>query len=226
MRRTQREAKLHLLSAFLAGDLRQWRLALRKLLLRGRWQQSLPDRLLPSELAGPADGLRFFARLSLRRLLIGASLFHFSEDALALHLLLQNTKRLVDIVVPDKYLQLKLLTGAAKCASPACSQLRRSLVAIMRMRITAYFLRRPRTSRPSVLPPHSGRRREHQPSGPGGLPTDTGPLRECQSKWPRRGAEACRDHLGRTKRWSADRRPVQIAIHHIRFSAAVQYRSV
>jgi hypothetical protein len=28
-----------------------------------------------------------------------------------------------------------------------------------------------------VLPPHSGRRRKHQPSVPGGLPTDTGPLR-------------------------------------------------
>src|ERR1700749_4287286 len=105
-----------LVSAFLAGDLRQRRLSLRKLLLRGREQQSLLDRLLPSELAGPANGLRFFARLSLRRLLIGASLFHFSEDALALHLLLQNTKRLVDIVVADKYLQLKLLAGRRNAA--------------------------------------------------------------------------------------------------------------
>ena len=128
-----------MLSALLAGDLRQWRFPLRKLLLRGRWKQTFPDRLLPSKLAGPANGFRFFARLSLRRLLIGASLFHFSEDALALHLLLQNTKRLVDIVVPDKYLQLKLLAGAANCGTPACSQLRRSLVAIMRMRVTAYL---------------------------------------------------------------------------------------
>jgi hypothetical protein len=67
----------------------------------GAGSNPFPDRLLPSELAGPANGLGVLARLSLRRLLIGASLLHFPENALALHLLLQNTKRLVDVVVAD-----------------------------------------------------------------------------------------------------------------------------
>jgi hypothetical protein len=135
------------LSAFLAGGLRQGRLALRKLLFRGRWQQTFPDGLLPSELAGPANGLGFFARLPLRRLLVGTPLFHFPEDALALHLLLQNTKCLVYIVVANKDLQLKLLAGlrnaavlhAADCAAVSLRREDESDGAI---------LRRPRTSRP------------------------------------------------------------------------------
>src|SRR6476646_10933695 len=85
-----------------SGDLRQGRLALGELLLRGRRKQSFPDRLLPGELAGAANGLGLLARLSLRGLLIGAALLHFPEHAFALHLLLQDTKRLVDIVVANK----------------------------------------------------------------------------------------------------------------------------
>ena len=61
---------LHWLSALLARDLRQGRLALWKLLLGGRRQQTFPDGLLPSELARPANSLGFFARLSFRRLFV------------------------------------------------------------------------------------------------------------------------------------------------------------
>ncbi len=117
--------KFHLLSALLAGDLRQRRLSLRKLLLRGRWQQTFPDGLLPSELAGPANGLGPLAGLPLRRLLVGTPLFHFPEDALTLHLLLQNTKRLIDIVVANKYLQLKSSLGCERgktCMQPMAQE--------------------------------------------------------------------------------------------------------
>jgi hypothetical protein len=114
------------LSALLAGDLRQRWFTFRKLLLRGRRQQAFPDGLFSSEFAGPANGLRFFAGLPLRRFLVRPSLLHFPEDALALHLLLQNTKRLVDIVIANKYLQMKLPAGLRTRQVPACSQLRRS----------------------------------------------------------------------------------------------------
>jgi hypothetical protein len=88
---------------------------------------NLPDGLLPSELTGPANGLGFFARPPLRRLLVGSPLFHFPEDALALHLLLQNTKRLVDIVVANKYLQLNSLLGCEmrqSCVQPITQESR------------------------------------------------------------------------------------------------------
>jgi hypothetical protein len=93
----------------------------------GRWQQTFPDGLFASELASPANRLGFFARLPLRRLLVGAPLFHFPEDAFALHLLLQNTKRLVDIVVANKYVQLSSLLGCEmrqSCVQPIAQESR------------------------------------------------------------------------------------------------------
>src|SRR6185437_9120216 len=71
-------------------DLRQGRPALEWLLFWRCGQQSLSDRLLARKLAGSSNSFRFLARLSLRRLFVRATLLHFSENALALHLFLEN----------------------------------------------------------------------------------------------------------------------------------------
>src|SRR3546814_717673 len=49
---------------------------------------------------------RLFAHAALRRLLIAASALHLAERALALHLLLQDAKGLVHVVVAYEYLHL------------------------------------------------------------------------------------------------------------------------
>ena len=67
--------------------------------------QSLPDRLLARELARAAYRLGLFSCGFLRRLLIKPTTLHLPEDAFALHLLLQDTERLIDIVVSDEHLQ-------------------------------------------------------------------------------------------------------------------------
>ena len=69
-----------------------------------RRQQSFPLGLLAGELAGAADGLGLLADSPFRRLLVGAALFHFPEHAFTLHLLLQNTKRLINIVFANQNL--------------------------------------------------------------------------------------------------------------------------
>jgi hypothetical protein len=87
----------------------QRRFACRKLSFRRCRNQSFPNRLLPSKLAGSTHSLRFFAGLFFRWLFVGTPSLHFSEDALALHFLFQNAKRLIDVVIADKYLQYRLL---------------------------------------------------------------------------------------------------------------------
>ena len=67
-------------------------------------EKSFASRLLPGELACPADGLGLFARLLFGGLLEMLPKLHFTEDALTLELLLESTKGLIDIVVADKYL--------------------------------------------------------------------------------------------------------------------------
>jgi hypothetical protein len=117
-----------LLCAFLPDGLRERSLALWKLLFRGGREQTFSDGLFASELAGTSNSLGFFARLSFRRLLVRSPLLHFAKDALTLHFLLQNAKGLINIVVANKYLQLKLLCWAANalvlqaanCAGISC----------------------------------------------------------------------------------------------------------
>lgn len=87
----------------------QRRFPCRKLSFRRCRNQSFPNRLLPSKLAGSTHSLRFFAGLFFRWLFVRTSSLHFSEDALALHFLFQNAKRLIDVVIADKYLQYRLL---------------------------------------------------------------------------------------------------------------------
>jgi len=95
--------------SYVARERGQHRFARRKLSFRRCRDQSFPNRLLPSKLAGSTHSLRFFTCLFFRWLFVGTSSLHFSKDALALHLLFQNAKRLVDIVIADKYFQSRLL---------------------------------------------------------------------------------------------------------------------
>ena len=97
------------LSQTLAGWL-TWHLrgaeALRLLDLLGSGQQAFALQLLAGQLAGAADGLGLLAGLLLRWLFKVAAQLHLAENALALHLFLQNFKGLVDIVVTDYDLQV------------------------------------------------------------------------------------------------------------------------
>jgi hypothetical protein len=61
-------------------------------------------RPLAGQLAGAAHGFRLFACTLLGRLLIMSAHLHFAENTFALHLLLESTKRLINIVVADEYL--------------------------------------------------------------------------------------------------------------------------
>jgi hypothetical protein len=72
----------------------------------GSWNETFALRLFPGELARASDGLALLAILALGRLLIGLSALHFTKNALALHLLLEDPKCLIDIVVANKYLQM------------------------------------------------------------------------------------------------------------------------
>src|SRR5512144_203997 len=75
-------------------------------LLRRSGNQPLADRLLARSLAGAPHRFTFFPRRLGRRLLVEAALLHLAKHAFALHLLLQDAKSLVDIVVADEDLQL------------------------------------------------------------------------------------------------------------------------
>jgi hypothetical protein len=90
-------------------------------------------RLLARELAGTAHGLCLLARRPLGGLFIESPLLHLPEDALALHLLFQSPKSLVDVVVADKNLQgmFPSLVGVA-----ASERLRRKRSAAGRMTVT------------------------------------------------------------------------------------------
>src|SRR5690606_21162503 len=71
------------------------------LLLRGP-KQAFALRLLASELASPPDGIRLFARALFGGLLIGGTTPHFTIVAFSLHLLREDAKGLVDVVLADK----------------------------------------------------------------------------------------------------------------------------
>lgn len=60
---------------------------------------------LAHELAVAPDRLGLFAGAPLGRLFVRAAYLHFTVDALALHLLLQRAQGLIDVVVPNVYLQ-------------------------------------------------------------------------------------------------------------------------
>jgi hypothetical protein len=70
-----------------------------------RRDETFTLRLLARQLARAANGLASLPRGSLRRLFVEAPSLHLAENAFPLHLLLENAKRLVDVVVTNEYLQ-------------------------------------------------------------------------------------------------------------------------
>ena len=65
---------------------------------------ALPLLPFAGKLTGPPDSFRFLPRAPLRWLLVGTPEFHFPENALALHLLLQRFQGLIDIIVANDHL--------------------------------------------------------------------------------------------------------------------------
>ena len=61
-------------------------------------------RLLARQLARPTDRFSLFPRPFHGRFFVMLPKLHFAENAFALHLLLERTERLIDIVVPYQYL--------------------------------------------------------------------------------------------------------------------------
>ena len=76
-------------------------------------QQTLPLQLFAGELTGTADGFRLLPYSPFGRFFVMAAELHFAEDALALHLLLQHPKGLVDIVVTYENLHAAFLLDRA-----------------------------------------------------------------------------------------------------------------
>jgi hypothetical protein len=72
----------------------------------GSRQKAIALGLLSRNLARAADGFRLLAHSFLRGLLVEAPHFHFAEDSLALHPLLENAQGLVNIVFTHQNLQL------------------------------------------------------------------------------------------------------------------------
>jgi hypothetical protein len=68
-------------------------------------QETFTLGLLAGGFTGAAYSFGLFAHALFRRLLIGAPRLHFTEDAFALHLLLQYSHGLFDIVVAYENLQ-------------------------------------------------------------------------------------------------------------------------
>jgi len=67
--------------------------------------QAFALSLFPGSLARTSDGFRLLAGLALGRFFIRPATFHLTKNALALHLLLEDPERLIDIVVSNEYLQ-------------------------------------------------------------------------------------------------------------------------
>ena len=108
-----------------------------------RRDETFTLRLLARQLARAANGFASLPCRSFRRLFVEASSLHLAEDAFPLHLLLENPKSLVDIVVANEYLQDLFLS---------CHGLRRGLPRVVRRvprhaRIRNDWRRRVRTER-------------------------------------------------------------------------------
>lgn len=62
---------------------------------------------LAFQLAGAADGFGLLAGALFGRLLVVTAKLHFTEDTLALHLLLERLESLIDVVVTNENLHVK-----------------------------------------------------------------------------------------------------------------------
>ncbi|APH53720.1 Hypothetical protein GbCGDNIH9_8736 [Granulibacter bethesdensis] len=66
--------------------------------------EPLTLQTLALQLAGAANGFSSFASLAFRRLFKVPTQLHFTENAFALHLLLERLERLIDIIVTNQNL--------------------------------------------------------------------------------------------------------------------------
>jgi hypothetical protein len=73
-------------------------------------EHTLALGFLASQFTGPTDRLGFFTRFFLGRFLEMLLELHFAEHAFALQLFLEGTKRLIDIVVANRYLHVVFTT--------------------------------------------------------------------------------------------------------------------
>ena len=76
--------------------------------------------LFPGSLARTSDGFRLLAGLALGRFFIRLAALHLTKNALALHLLLEDSESLIDIVIANDDLQnvsnlLPALHAPASC---------------------------------------------------------------------------------------------------------------
>src|SRR5262244_2574023 len=78
----------------------------RKLSLFRHGDQAFALGLFPGRLARAPDGFRLLAGLALGRFFIRLAALHLTKNALALHLLLEDPERLIDIVVANEYPQM------------------------------------------------------------------------------------------------------------------------
>jgi len=67
--------------------------------------QAFALRLFPGSLTRAADGFRLLAGLALGRFFIRLAALHLTKNALALHLLLEDSESLIDIVIANDDLQ-------------------------------------------------------------------------------------------------------------------------
>src|ERR1700730_16661872 len=77
----------------------------RELPLFRHGNQAFALRLFPRRLARAANGFRFLAGLALGRFFIRLAALHLAKNALALHLLFEDSQGLIDIVVANDDLQ-------------------------------------------------------------------------------------------------------------------------
>jgi hypothetical protein len=73
--------------------------------LRRGGNETFTLRLFTGKLTRPADRLSLLPRRHFRWFLVKSSSLHFPEDPLALHLFLEHSEGLIDIVVANEYLQ-------------------------------------------------------------------------------------------------------------------------
>jgi hypothetical protein len=73
--------------------------------LRSASNETFTLRLLTGKLTRPADRLSLLPRRHFRWLLVESSSLHLPKDPLALHLFLERSESLVDIVIANEYLQ-------------------------------------------------------------------------------------------------------------------------
>jgi hypothetical protein len=76
---------------------------------------------LAGQLANAANGFSLFTGTLLRWLFVVVAHLHFTEDAFALHLLLERPEGLIDVVIADEYLHVNPIPclGCLPAASAA-----------------------------------------------------------------------------------------------------------